>query len=370
MRIDAIACERQFLDHAAPVWLVLPESVRGTFHVAEGLQERARGLGIEPTVIDATALRRTPQQPARDHGRLCLVASIGDTKIGRRLGYGPFVRLEHGAGQGYRDDRSGSYAGSRGNEDAALVLVPNEYAATLWRRTYPGARVEVVGSPVLDRLPRREPGSGPVIAMSWHWPGPGYAGTAWGEYRGVLPDLMARYQVIGHQHPNWLQRSFAGPPSAWYAKLGIPFVEEFDDVCRQADVYVADNTSTLWEFASTGRPVVVVNSRAWSRQVQHGLRFWDAANVGVNVDKPADLVAAVERALEDPPEVQAAREAALDIVYAYRSGAAQRAAAAISAWLGGTLPKAAPTLVGEAGPELFIPSVAGVVIPHDLPRSA
>ena len=102
-----------------------------------------------------------------------------------------------------------------------------------------------------------------------------------------------------------------------YRKAGIPFVAAFEDVCRQADLFIADNTSCLFEFAATGRPVVVLNSKYYRRNVNHGLRYWDAADVGIQVDRPEDLVAAVAEALVDAPARQAARDAALDLVCAH-----------------------------------------------------
>jgi hypothetical protein len=72
---------------------------------------------------------------------------------------------------------------------------------------------------------------------------------------------------------------------------------------------------------------VVLNSTAYRRDVHHGLRFWDAADVGIQVNRPQELAPAVERALAGDI---ANREHALDIVYAYRSGAAERAVAAIA----------------------------------------
>jgi len=115
--------------------------------------------------------------------------------------------------------------------------------------------------------------------------------------------------------------------------MGIEVVESFAEVCRRADVFIADNTSALYEFAAIGRPVVVLNAPFYRRNVHHGLRFWEAADVGIQVDRADALLPAVAHALGDPPERRAAREAALAIVYGYRSGAAQRAAQAISAWL-------------------------------------
>jgi hypothetical protein len=110
-------------------------------------------------------------------------------------------------------------------------------------------------------------------------------------------------------------------------------VPDFADVCRRADVYVCDNSSTLYEFASTGRPVVVLNSPQYRGTVNHGLRFWDAAHVGLHAWPGDNLGDVVERALQDPPKAREDREDALDIVYAYRTGGAQRAADAIVRWV-------------------------------------
>jgi hypothetical protein len=72
-----------------------------------------------------------------------------------------------------------------------------------------------------------------------------------------------------------------------------------------------------------------MNPSKYRRWVHHGLRFWEAATVGEQVDTPADLVPAVRRALDDPRATESQRNAALDIVYTFRSGGAQRAAEAV-----------------------------------------
>ncbi len=333
--IDAIALERQFLDHLAPLWQALPPEDRGSFLVAPELVERARSKGISGTPIDVEALRSTPQQPPRFDGRPALVASIGDIKVGRRIGYGPFAFIEHGAGQTYGTDNpaGASYAGGPDRADNELILAPSESCARIWRASYPSARVEVVGCPRLDGLPRREPGPGPVVAISFHWNGPSvsYGGNALGDYLPMLAPLAHRFDVIGHAHPkgDWPRQM-----KRVYDRAGIPFVADFDDVCRRADVYVCDNSSTLPEFASTDRPVVLLNAQHWHRNGSVGGRFWDWAHLGVNVDRRDALVAAIEEALEDAPERQASRDDALGIVYGVRSGGAQLAAAAITKWLG------------------------------------
>ena len=243
------------------------------------------------------------------------------------------ILAQHGAGQSYggdpRSDHVAAYPGGAGNDAVGLFLVPNEHAAQRWRDRYPAAAVSVVGCPKLDTLPAREPGPGPVVALSFHW-GPQFipevrSALEW--HRSGLRALAEQFTVIGHAHPR------RHNPAGLYRRLGIEFVPDFADVCRRADVLVADNTSVLFEFASTGRPVVVMNAPWYRRDVTHGLRFWDASTVGPQADQPGELVDAVTRALALDPADASARNDAVDLAYAYRTGAAQRAADAIAAWL-------------------------------------
>jgi len=209
-----------------------------------------------------------------------------------------------------------------------LFLVPNLTARDRWRAAYPATPVAVVGSPRLDDLPGRDDSDGPTVAVIFHWDHyriPEMA-SAFAHYRRVLPTLLDRYHVIGHGHP------FRHDLAPYFRRIGVEYVPSFAEVCRRADVYVADNTSTLYEFASTGRPVVVLNSPAYRLDVSHGLRFWDAAHVGIGVWEDKLLAPAIDIALADGPVYQADRDDALDRVYAYRTGGARRAADAILAW--------------------------------------
>jgi hypothetical protein len=342
--MDAFAFEPQFLDHIAPVWRALPASLRGRFIVSERLAERAAGRGIEYELVDVDAYRASSPppkaRPAMD-GPRAFCASIGDIKVARRLGYRRFAFIEHGAAQSYTGQegpmgRHPSYTGGVDRDDVELFMVPHERAAELWRQAYPAARVEVVGSPRLADLPARQLSpmdQAATVAISFHWDAhvTPESGSAIGHYLDFLPELARRFHVIGHAHPkgDWPERM-----ERHYRRAGIEFVADFDDVCRRADVYVCDNSSTIFEFASTGRPVVVLNAPWYRRNVDHGLRFWEAADVGVQVDGPEQLVAGIERALADGPEQQASREAALELVYAHRGRiASELAAAAIAGWL-------------------------------------
>src|SRR5690606_23715077 len=123
------------------------------------------------------------------------------------------------------------------------------------------------------------------------------------------------------------------------ANLGLEFIPTFDEVLRRAAVYATDSSSTLFEFAATGRPVIVLNGSKYRRAHSHGLRFWDAASVGVNVNDPSELRQAVSRAFVDAPDVRAGREAALRLAYAPLDGrATERAVTAVLEVLGVQVP--------------------------------
>jgi len=315
--IDVYASESHFADHLLPVYEALTDP--GDFLLSESLAQR------EPNPWHGTPKSTDPTRPV-------LVASFGDHKRMRKAGRTRIARIEHGAGQNYGTEH-GSYAGGKDAEDVGLFLTPNQYSANLWHTRYPGARVEVVGCPKLDSLPAKQ--DGPLtVALGFHWDCHLVPETvsAFGTFRFALEELAQTYNVIGHGHP----RAFTGPPmlNRRYRRAGITDVEtDFSEVCRRADLYICDNSSSMFEFAATGRPVVVMNSHSYRRDVNHGLRFWDCADVGVQVNKGDALLDAVALALEDRPPQREAREHALSIVYPYRSGAAQRAAQAIEDWI-------------------------------------
>ena len=197
-----------------------------------------------------------------------------------------------------------SYPGGRGR-DADLFLHPNETSAARDRAAYPDARVEVVGCPKLDDLPAREPGPGPVIAVAFHWDGAmPELRWAWPRFRGALVRLASPV----HRHRPRPSAGDGADLAPWYERAGIEVVADFRDVCRRADLLVFDNTSVGFEFAATGRPVVVLEPYHYRRGVHHGLRFWDAIPGLVCQDRAGvpdavSLTAVVEQALVDrPPE--------------------------------------------------------------------
>jgi len=319
--IDVLASEPHFVDHLSAVFGSLPEEARGAFLAPLGpVSARVKSRGFAPVN------RSEVDRPT-------LVASFGD--LGRAFGLGRtrIAIMEHGAGQSYGGRNAsathGSYAGGKGRDPASLFLHPGPHPADRDRKAYPSARVEVVGAPILDTLPKREGEKGRVVAVSFHFNG-FVAPETKNALQWALPsivDLAKRYQLIGHAHPRLFHKL-----ERLYRTAGIEPVADFDEVCRRADVYVCDNSSTIFAFASTGRPVVLMNPPWYDRRVNHGLRFWDAADVGIQCDEPRKLGDAIEEALKDKPAQRKRREAALDKVYAYRTGAADRAADVLLDW--------------------------------------
>lgn len=176
-----------------------------------------------------------------------------------------------------------------------------------------------------------------VVALTFHWHCSLVPEMDWAfrHYDAALPALVAAaevrgWELLGHGHP----RAYGALVRRWKA-LGIEAVPSFADILDRASVLCGDNTSALPEFASVGKPVVWLSAPWYRRDVDHGSRFWTWPAGQVCVDEPEDLVSGIERALADPPEVQAAREAMVRSVYAFTDGhAAERAAAAIVERLG------------------------------------
>lgn len=303
--IDALATERHYADHLWPVFDALPDGLRGEWHT-----ERER--------LDA--------------GPLTLVCSYSDLKRARAHGR-HVVLAEHGAGQSYLGSNYGSHIGAPDRQNVAAVLVPGEDAAARHIAAHPEIPAYVVGCPKLDRwharprCVRRDP---PTVAVSFHWNSPvaPEAHGAFDHFRPGLAELAQHFKVLGHGHPRIIERL-----APHYEKRGIEVVRDFDEILERADIYACDNSSTIFEFASLGRPVVVLNAPWYRRDVEHGMRFWEHATVGMQCDRASRLWQCVMAAVvdEDFPDASQRRRAAVDAVYCATDGhATERAVDALT----------------------------------------
>jgi hypothetical protein len=315
--VDFLAREPHFIDHLAPVWLALPEEYRGRFYTLENLRSHARALGVEPTMNYERMAGK----------RLTVAASYRDMKHARNLGRRVIIS-EHGAGQSYLGVESGSYIGAIDRAGCVAALVPGRAQAKKHEARHPTIKAYPVGVPKLDpRHADPKPGKRGRVAISFHWECKVCPETrsALRHYRSELKQLAKDFDLVGHAHPRMARQA-----QALYLKLGIPYVAEFDDLIDQAELYICDNSSTIFEWASLDRPVVLLNAPWYRREVEHGMRFWSHADIGLQVDDPKELAKTVRKALQDPAEVAERRRELVRDIYGRTDGkAAQRAAAAI-----------------------------------------
>jgi hypothetical protein len=325
-RVDFLANEPHFIFHLAPVYNKLHPDIKGRFYVPEELTQHAKFKNVEPTIYKN---QETFKKQIRFDKSIVAAASWGDLKRIQESNR-TAILFEHGTGQTY-SNRHASYAGGRGREKVRLFLCPNELVAQKNRQSYPGARIEVIGCPKMDEFYLKEPkpiSNPPVIAVSFHWECNVCPETKSGfpYFAEAVLKLAKKYKVLGHSHPRYW--NVLGP---WYKANGIERIWNFEEILNRADVYCIDNSSTLFEFASINRPVVVLNPPWYRRDVNHGLRFWEYSNIGVYCNDPGDLIKCVEKVLADPPTIQKRRHEINDILYPVRDGsAAQKAADAIA----------------------------------------
>lgn len=297
-RVDVLATQPHYADHLAPVWERIPEERRGVFYAIPRVASRLP----------------FPTQPPRGHvqsDNAALVAGHADLQ---RTGGRRSILMEHGCGQSYTPRHPG-YAGGPGRTSTILFLCPNEYSAELNRQASPDARVVVCGSPRLEQLRQLRPDTdGRTVTFTWHWECTLTPETqsAWRWVSHLIPEVQAdgRWRVLGSGHPRMLR-----DVTPTYQRWGVPVVAGFEEVLAETDVLVADNTSAMFDFAALGGRVVVLNPPWYRRHVEHGLRFWSAAGVGVQVDSPEDLLPAIADAFADPPNVAARRAAAVAEVH-------------------------------------------------------
>jgi hypothetical protein len=322
-RLSFLAAEPHFVDHLAPVWNALPASQRGVFYTRSTVAtDQALKHGV----------RTKPWAGVAHPKQVFLCAAFGDLNQLHKTGV-ETILMEHGAGFTFQSTHS-SYAGGShpARDNVKLFLAPGPRTAQKLRVTHPTTPVVEVGCPKLDDriiATRPEPSTPPKVVVSFHWDCRVVPETRWAFpfYQRALMNLARNpnVELLGHAHPRARRQL-----KPFWARAGVDFIEDFNDVLDVADVYVADATSTIYEAAAVGIPVVVLNSPMYRRDVEHGLRFWEAANVGPNCDTSRDLANKIFEAL-NPTEIQVKEtDRCLNLVYTHRDGtSAQKAVEAI-----------------------------------------
>lgn len=299
-----------FAEHSAPIWHALPSEYRGSFHALGRAAKRATELGIDPIV------QRVPR-----NAELVFVASFEDY---RAVNPSPVILVNHGAGQTYRDGKGidhPSYSGGSNRERVVLFLGPSERDAEVSRLAYPGARSVATGPCKLDpwhRAGKKAPDyPKPLVAWTFHADVHVCAETRWAmpHYKTAITALARRqselpFRMLGHCHPR-----FNNYMEKFWKALKVEFQPDPNVILDTADCLVFDNTSFGFEFASTDRPVVVLDAPWYRTEVNHGGRFWDWADVGVRIQEPTALLPAINLALADLPHIQNRRREVVKDVY-------------------------------------------------------
>lgn len=320
MNVSAWCSRRPYLDHLLPIWNALPEEVKGGVYVHQREFDYAESLGLHP--------RKFSGRDSAD--QIFIVFSRVDfSTVPRRA---PLIFVEHGVGASYEGKSHLAGYGCNGAVARIIGLLTTPAQAPAHRALFGDHIVHAVGCPKLDKWQgykhkRKRP---PVVAFSHHWNQGQHPETLsawpWDAEAWARVIESDEYRVIGHKHP--------GDPrnvEEWCSEHGIEFVESFDEVMARADLYVADNTSTLYEFAATGRPVVCLSPPWYRRDVNHGIRFWDHVP-GVECALIDHLEACIAEALKDVPARRVLRDRAVEAVYGPLDGqATQRSVEIITA---------------------------------------
>jgi len=306
-KIDFLATETHFFDHIVPIWKLLPDKYKGTFYVNGTFEDKVIRSGVKYTIGLPT------------DSKLTLVASYGDYKKTT----GKVLFMEHGIGHTY-SSKHPAYAGGVGKDRVVLFL--NQHALNNYKNlfTYPLVENVIIGTPKMDNVEFEDveiKDRKPIVCLSFHWDclvSP-ESRSAYDFYKVMIPLLAQRdeFKLIMHGHPHigWQEQ---------FKEYNIEFLTNYADVLKIADIYVNDNSSTMYEFMCTGKPIVVLNCPFYRRGVNHGIRFWEYIG-GVQVNRHKELIPAILRTIANPNEFRELRHDIVLKLYPNRGYATQTA---------------------------------------------
>jgi hypothetical protein len=327
--ISFYATEKHYLEHLIPVakeFLSKAPSLFKGFYVPRILSQFVAEAGIPFIEVPG----RSGPPPAGMGPVIC--SAIGNIRMAADW-VRPLILMAHGCDITYAGIRGSSYAGGGGARHALnLMLLVNEAAYEKEIASNTTGKSVIIGCPKMDKYFTNPisipPAKKPIVVFSTHFDCGVCPETrsAFFYYEEKLKDLAKVVDLRGHYHPR--MRGI----KERFIQRNIPVIDSFDEVMKTAHLYIIDNSSTLYEFAATDRPVVALNCPLYRRDVHHGLRFWD--NIpGLQCDESSDLINTVLRALEDTEDVKEMRKKATKAAFTFTDGSASRRAVnAILEW--------------------------------------
>lgn len=325
-RVVAFGAEPQYIDHVSTSLHQLHPDAMGPVVVPESCAEAAlrRGHAIIPypdrhpeTVSSAVMHYAHPAQS------VALVASKTDQLAAQKMGF-MVVRCEHGIGQTYLDgDASGSYAGSVMHGSLFAFHAPGHHPYKRQRSAAPHVLAQRVGCPWLDSVPHKmdpKEAAGRPVGFGFHWNNTARPETSrtWDWWLNAIREVATQREVWATCHPRDY-KDFA--EQVRQRNIPVNLTSDLREMHRRVGVFCADNTSALYLMAALGHPVVVLNHPSYRDYMEHGLRFWDAADVGVQCGDTQDLLEAIEEAEQCNEEDLFYREEALKWVFFRQKGA-------------------------------------------------
>jgi hypothetical protein len=316
MTIDFLARQSYFIHHLAPIWNTINPADRGTFYILDHCEEEARKKLKDPLLEIYTDDGDCGSNPI-------VTAAYGDAVRAYDWDHGrPVILCEHGVGLTFGKAAYADGLGQRVN--FSLFPVQSEYVLS---KVHPDLKHKphpVVGVPKMDifagefQKPHPMPRL-PTIGLAFHhgdkFSRPGVVGSAWEHYAEKLPELAKRYKVLMHAHP-----TAAGGLHDVYKNmqaLGAEFVPEFETMMRRADILINDTGSASYEFIVTGKPVILLNAPWFDRKEKYGLRFWDYADIGPQIDDPYFLIKVIDETIEHPDATRPYRSKAVSDLFPY-----------------------------------------------------
>lgn len=297
-------------DHCTPVFKRLCERYPETFLVT-----RDPRFSTHPNVRTVLPLKTAP--------KFFVVCSKVDAEhIAQYFPAVPRVWFEHGIGLSFTAPHV-AYPGGHGVRSAsALILSPNQWA---FKRDAPNAQTVIVGTPKMDTVPfdvhRSFKVRRPFVVWQTHWNCLNFPETksAFKEFAPFANELSRAFPGLSvHFHPRCSKYT-----RATILKTGLPVVNY--KTAMRADMLIGDAGSMPYEFMAQNKPVLFLNSKAYRKSIDHGLRFWQDVP-GLQCSQPRDLVLYAKQAWATAAGWQSERSRITEVVYPHRGTATLRAA--------------------------------------------
>lgn len=293
MSVGFFASQESYREHLRPIW--------------DALEPEERGVWAEDHVRVPTWVN--PSVPVTTW----MAASHRDSAALYRL-QTPRVHMEHGVGLQWYPPYQIHHLIFR-----SVIAAPNEFIAQRFRDVKKRLRVKVIGTPKLDHLSKLEPGD--AAAVSFHWTGVmRQKQTSFDHWREMVIELASERELLGHAHPKIWKKA-----QRFYEEIGIEPVQSFEEVCRRANLYLCDHSSTLYEWSALDRELILLRRDGHREQIpqRSGLLWESFSGIGPELRLGGSLRAALEAAAD--PQFRAARQEATEALYPYIGSATQRA---------------------------------------------